>query len=71
MHSFLSQPFSLNRFENQFAQTIDRTHLAKEDLCSKILMDLKQANYRLASQTGIDCFLELLLILAITDGGSI
>jgi len=56
IHSFLIHPFNVNRFKDSVAQAIDRAHLVKEGLRSKILTDLEHANSLLASQAEIDQF---------------
>ena len=61
IHSFLIKPFSVNKFKNSVAQTLDRARVVKEHLRSKTLTDLEQANRLLASQAEIDEFFRLVV----------
>lgn len=61
IRSFLIQPFSVNKFKDSVAQTIDRAHLVKEGLQAKILANLEHANRLLASETEIDKFFKLVV----------
>ncbi|MFC2071831.1 ATP-binding protein [Chloroflexota bacterium] len=61
IHSFLVEPFSVNKFKDSVAQIIDRVRMIKEGLRSKTLIDLEQANRLLASQDGIDKFFRLVV----------
>lgn len=61
IHSFLIKPFSMNKFKDSVARTIDRARMVKEDLRSKTLTDLEQANRLLASQAEIEQFFRLIV----------
>ncbi|MFB0559042.1 MAG: ATP-binding protein [Dehalococcoidales bacterium] len=61
IHSFLIQPFSVNRFKDRVAQIIDRAHLVKEGFRSEILTDLEHTNRLLDSQAEIDQFFKLVV----------
>ncbi len=61
IHSFLIKPFSVSKFKDSVAQTIDRARLVKEGLRSKTLTDLEQANRLLASQAEIEQFFRLVV----------
>jgi signal transduction histidine kinase len=61
IHSFLIQPFSMNKFKGSVAQAIDRAHLVKDGLQTKILANLEHANRLLASETEIDKFFKLIV----------
>ena len=61
IHSFLIQPFSVNKFKDSIVQTIDRAQSVKEGLRSRILTNLEQTNRLLASQTEMDQFFKLVV----------
>jgi len=69
VHSFLFQPFSVTRFKERVAQSINKARMVKEGLRCKILTDLEQANRLLAAEDEIDkCFkLVIKLSAAITN----
>lgn len=67
IHSFLIQPFSLDKFRSIVAHTIDRACLVKEGFRDKILATLGHANRLLASETDIDKFFKLVAEISAAD----
>jgi len=67
IHSFLVQPFSLNKFKDTVARTIDRSRMLEEGLRSKILTTLEQANRLFASEDEIDQILRLVVEMSATE----
>jgi len=67
IHSFLIQPFSLDKFRSTVAHTVDRACLVKEGLRDKILASLEHANRLLASETDIDKFFKLVAEISAAD----
>lgn len=70
IHSFLIQPFGVDKFKDSVAQTIDRTRLVKDGLQSKILTDLEHANHLLASEAELDKFFKLVVEISGAGAGA-
>ena len=67
IYSFLVQPFSLNKFKDTVARTIDRSRMIEEGLRSKILTTLEQANRLFASEDEIDKILRLVVEMSAAE----
>ena len=68
IHSFLIQPFSLDKFRSVVAHTVDRACLVREGFREdKILATLEHANRLLASETDIDKFCKLVAEISAAD----
>jgi signal transduction histidine kinase len=67
IHSFLVQPFNLNKFKDTVARTIDRTRMMEEGLRSKILTTLEQANRLFTSEDEIDQILRLVVEMSAAE----
>jgi len=70
IHSFLVQPFNLNKFKDTVAHTIDRTRMMEESLRSKILTTLERANRLFTSEDEIDQILRLVVEMSATETGA-
>ena len=67
IHSFLVKPFSLDKFKDTVAQTIDRARLVKEDLRSKTIMTLEHINHLLTSEVEMEKFFKLVVEISATN----